>query len=153
MTRRSLAAKRGKTPNKGEFVGKGNKVEVAAETKLPVGAANADFTSLKQSESQGAIKIVRPSKLDAEGITGVVAEGIYEKWEANKFNAAKKDYFVRGADNTLYILNDTSSLGEQMEQLKGLEGSAVVRVIYHGKKATKSGRGFHDFEVLLSRNG
>lgn len=108
-------------------------------------------TSLKnagQELPKGELKIVRPSKLAADGTTGVVASGIYEGAKPNKFNAAKSDYFIRGADNTLYIINETSSLKEQLDQLTAETGTNV-EVVYNGKKSTKSGRGFHDFEVFV----
>lgn len=100
------------------------------------------------SEQQGELKIIRPSKLAEAGTTGVVASGVYEGAKPNKFNAAKSDYFIRGADNTLYIINETSSLKEQLDQLTA-ETNTNVEVVYNGKKSTKSGRGFHDFEVFV----
>lgn len=96
---------------------------------------------------QAGIEIVRASKLAEEGRTGSVAAGVFEKSEPNKFNAAKLDYFIRGEDGTLYIVNETKSLREQMDELKGLEGTKV-EIVYNGKKDTKSGRGWHDFEVF-----
>lgn len=103
--------------------------------------------SLKKANTeQGKLEILRPSKLAEEGRTGVVAEGILEKVEANKFNAAKNDYFIRGADNTLYILNETQSIKEQLGQ-DGVLGMRV-RVEYNGKKATKKGQSFHDFSCF-----
>lgn len=101
----------------------------------------------KSTEAQGELKIIRPSGLAKEGKTGLVAEGIYEGAKPNKFNAAKSDYFIRDTrTNTLQIVNETSSLKEALGELTGNEGM-WVRVRYNGKKSTKSGRGFHDFEV------
>lgn len=99
--------------------------------------------SLKKTSDIGNLKIIRPSKLAEEGTTGTVAEGVLEKVEPNKFNAAKNDYFIRGADGTLYILNETQSIKEQLGQ-DGVLGMRV-RVDYNGKKATKKGQGYHDF--------
>jgi hypothetical protein len=100
--------------------------------------------SLKQdSKANGAIKIIRASELAKNGTTGVVAEGTLEKVEPNKFNPAKSDYFIRGADNTLYIINETQSLKDQLGQ-DGVLG-LKVRIEYNGKVKTKSGTGFHDF--------
>ena len=77
------------------------------------------------NKTAGELVIVRPSKLAAEGRTGIVAQGIFEKTEPNKFNPAKKDYFVRdGITDTLYILNGTQLLSEQMDQLDKLEMSS-----------------------------
>lgn len=105
--------------------------------------------SLKaKGETKGELKIIRPSELAEAGTTGVVAAGVYEGAEPNKFNSAKSDYFIRGADGTLYILNETKSLGEQLGQLNA-DDNVTVEVVYNGKKATKNGRGFHDFEVFV----
>lgn len=72
-----------------------------------------------QEATQGELVIVRPSKLAEANTTGVVATGKYEKAEPNKFNKAKKDYFLRNeATNTLYIINSTKSLENQMGQIK-----------------------------------
>ena len=104
------------------------------------------MVSLKKAgTSMGKVEIVRPSALATSGTTGVVAEGVYEGAKPNKFNADKNDYFIRGADDTLYILNSTQSLSEQLGQ-PGIEGLRV-KVIYNGKTKTKNGKGFHDFEV------
>lgn len=110
-------------------------------------------TSLKASangEAQGELKIVRPSELAKAGTTGVVAAGVYEGAKPNKFNPAKNDYFIRGTDNTLYIINSTQALEEQLGQLAA-DGSdnATVEVIYNGKAATKKGKGYHSFEVFV----
>lgn len=108
-------------------------------------------TSLKKSKADatnGKLVIVRPSELAKNGITGIVAEGVYEGAKPNKFNAAKSDYFIRGADDTLYILNETQSLKEQLGQLSA--GDKVkVDVEYAGKLTTKNGKGYHDFSVFV----
>lgn len=110
-------------------------------------------TSLKQAKAgaaKGAMVIVRPSELAKNGTTGTVAEGIYEGAKPNKFNALKSDYFIRNASNdTLYILNETQSLKEQLGQLSA-EDAVQVEVIYNGKVTTKNGKGYHDFEVFAS---
>ena len=122
----------------------------AAQVEQINAAGGNEWTSIKAPDSQGPLVIVSASKLAEEGTTGVVAEGTFEKSEPNKFNETKNDYFIRGADNTLYIVRGTSGLQEQMNELKGLEG-AKVRLIYNGKIATKSGRGFHSFDVQLAK--
>ncbi len=105
------------------------------------------MVSLKaQTAAKDKIVIVRASKLATEGVTGVVAEGVFEKSEPNRFNKDKKDYFIRGEDNTLYIVNETQGLKEQLGQ-EGLEG-IKVRVEYNGKQTTKNGKGYHDFNVF-----
>ena len=108
--------------------------------------AKTEMVSLKKATTAtGKVEIVRPSALAESGKTGVVAEGTYEGAKPNKFNADKNDYFIRGADDTLYILNSTQSLSEQLGQ-PGLEGMRV-RVEYNGKVKTKNGKGYHSFEV------
>lgn len=104
-------------------------------------------TSLKTPKAEGNIVILRPSKLAAEGTTGEVAKGVLEKIEKNKFDATKKDFFIRGADNTLYILNETKSLKDQLDN-PALVGK-TVRIEYKGKVKTKNGKGYHDFEAFL----
>lgn len=96
-----------------------------------------------KSESQGALVIIRASELEKAGKTGTVAEGVLEKTEPNKFNPTKNDYFIRGADGTLYIVNETQSLKDQLGQ-DGVLG-LKVRIDYNGKVKTKNGKGFHDF--------
>lgn len=107
-------------------------------------------TSLKKQPEgmkAGNIIVVRPSKLAEEGRTGVVASGILEKIEPNKFNEGKNDYFIRSATGDLYILNDTATLKEQLTQ-DGVLGMNI-EVVYNGKKkGKKSKKEFHDFEVF-----
>lgn len=92
---------------------------------------------------EGALVIIRPSELAKEGKTGTVAQGVLEKTAPNKFNPNSKDYFIRGADGTLFILNETASIKEQLGQ-DGVIGMNV-RVEYNGKKPTKNGKTYHDF--------
>lgn len=100
--------------------------------------------------TQGELKIVRPSELAKAGITGTVAEGILEKVEPNKFNEANKDYFIRDADGTLYIVNGTAALNEQLGQ-PGVVGLKVT-VQYNGQKPGKKGRkGYHDFTCMAAK--
>lgn len=107
-----------------------------------------DEARAARSEEQGKLIIVRPSKLATDGVTGVVASGVYEDAKPNKFNTAKKDYFIRGDDGTLYIINSTQNLEEQMGLIAAGEGNRV-EINYGGKVTTKSGRSVHDFTVLV----
>lgn len=104
--------------------------------------------SLKNNGNQGSIVIVRASKLAEEGKLGTVAKGILEKTEPNKFDPEKSDYFIRAADGTLYILNETATLKSQLGQ-PGVLGMNV-EVVYQGKKEAKKkgGKAFHDFECF-----
>jgi hypothetical protein len=104
--------------------------------------------SLKDTQTAGAVKIVSASSLAAAGITGLVASGILEKMEPNKFYPEKSDYFVRGDDGTLYILNETATLKAQLGQ-PGVLGMKI-EVIYLGKKEPKKkgDKAYHDFECF-----
>lgn len=104
-------------------------------------------TGTKGEKSLGPTKIIRPSELAANGITGEVASGVLEKKTPNKFNPAANDYFIRGADDTLYILNETASLKEQLGQ-DGVIGMRV-RVVYNGKVPTKKGKSYHSFDCFM----
>jgi len=104
-------------------------------------------TALKVEGTKGAIEIVRPAELAEKNITGLVARGIFEKVEKNKFNAARNDYFIRGEDGTLFILNDTQALKEQLMQ-EGVMGQ-LVEVHYEGKVKTKNGQGYHNFSCFI----
>lgn len=101
--------------------------------------------SLKTKANKGKTVIIRPSKLD---VKGTIALGTYEGAKPNKFNAEKNDYFIRGADDTLYIINETTSLKSQLSQLTA-EDNAEVEVVYNGRLTTKSGKSMHDFEVFV----
>lgn len=106
-------------------------------------------SSGSKSEASGELVIVRPSELAKSGKTGLVAQGVFEKAEPNKFNPANKDYFVRDAANdTLYIINSTAVLAGQMEQLDPKDGTEV-EITYAGMKKAKNGKSFHDFEVWV----
>lgn len=104
--------------------------------------------SLKATQQEGALKIIRASALAEAGITGVVATGVFEKTEPNKFNPEKSDYFLRGDDGTLYIINETASLKSQLGQPDVL--GMKIEVVYLGKKAPKKkgGKAYHDFECF-----
>jgi len=120
-------------------------------------------TSLKKQNGTekelGPLVIVNPSVLAETGVTGVVAKGIYEGAKAKpsgiskngKAYKASTEYRIRdAASDTLYILNDTQALREQLGQLAA-DGSdkAQVEVVYDGKKPTKTGNSFHDFTVFV----
>lgn len=117
----------------------------AGTSALPAGAVSLKASNAS-SAATGDLVIIRPSELAASGRTGIVAQGVLEKIVPNKFNEAKNDYLIRGSDNTLYILNETQSIKEQLGQ-DGILGMTVA-VVYNGKEKTKSGRGFHNFEVF-----
>ncbi len=117
---------------------------------------NMSERSLKTSGDLGPLIIVKPKALAAAGTTGVVAEGIYEgavKKPAGvskngKAYKASTEFRVRGEGNTLYILNETRALTDQLSQLTA-DGSEQVKIVYNGCKNLKNGSTFHDFEVFL----
>lgn len=119
--------------------------------KWPIWAGvHMSRTSLKATGegATGKLVVIRPSKLAEEGASGVVASGTYEGAKPNKFDATKNDYFIRGADDTLYIINETKSLKDQLSQLDGTAGTKI-EVEYEGKVKTKNGKGFHNFNVFV----
>lgn len=128
-----------------------NKPAIKPQKETEMSATLETMVSLKKStETKGNIVIVRASKLAEAGVTGVVAEGVLEKAEPNKFDNAKTDFFIRGSDNTLYIVNSTQAIQEQLGQ-EGLIGMKV-RVEYNGKKKSKKGsKGYHDFSCFASK--
>ncbi len=125
-------------------------INLTAAYRRRIGANMAMESLKKNTTEMGEIKIIRPSKLAESGTTGVVAEGVFEGAKPNKYNNDKNDYFIRGADNTLYIINETKSLKDQLGQ-PGLEG-LKVRVEYSGKVATKNRKTYHTFEVFADRS-
>ncbi len=119
---------------------------MADAKKMATQEAKVTKTSLKQTSPQGEIRIVRASQLAEEGKTGVIATGVLEKTEPNKFNPDKKDYFLRAADGTLFIINETASLKSQLDQ-PGVLGMNI-EINYLGKKESKKkgGKAYHDFD-------
>lgn len=107
----------------------------------------------------GPLVIVNPKRLAEEGRTGIVAEGLFEgaiqkpagiSSNGKKYKASV-EYRVRDlATDTLYIINDTKALKDQLGQLAA-DGSdkTNVQIVYNGKITTASGNGFHDFEVFV----
>jgi hypothetical protein len=104
------------------------------------------------NDKAGNLVIVKAKKLNEEGKTGVVAKGIYERMDeetSGKFKGSRS-YFVRdAAADTLYIINGTQSLNEQLGQLNPAD-KTEVEIIYSGKTQTKAGNDFHQFEVMVN---
>lgn len=100
---------------------------------------------------KGKLSFVRPAKLAEEGITGVVAEGIYEGTIENKFDANKPDYKVRAENGDLTILNSAGSLASQLSRTNVGE---YVQIIYKGMvemtKGKMAGKKSHSFVVLIA---
>lgn len=103
------------------------------------------------TDSKG-LTFVRPSQLAKDGVTGVVASGIYLGKVENKFDADKSDYKVDGEDS-LYILNAAGSLDKQMSMIT--EGQ-YIEVHYNGKQEIATGKlagkSVHNFQVLVEQD-
>lgn len=95
------------------------------------------------------LTIVRPSKLAKEGITGIVAEGIYMGTQQNPFDADQLDFRIEG-DETDYVINSAGSLTSQLGKV---ETGSYVQIQYMGKQKAKSGKAegkmVHNFQVLV----
>lgn len=85
----------------------------------------------------GELNFVRFGQLAEQGITGVVAEGIFEGTVANRFDDQKLDYKIRKENGDLTIVNSAGSLASQMKRVA--QGS-YVRITYKGKQPAKSGK-------------
>jgi hypothetical protein len=85
----------------------------------------------------GNVKFIRAKELAASGITGVVAEGIYEGTIPNNFDETRSDYKVRLNDGSIAILNSTGSLKNQLSQVSP---GSYVRINYKGLETMKKGR-------------
>lgn len=105
--------------------------------------------SLKQDQERGPLVIVKGKELAAAGTTGVVAKG---KYLGSKVNIVKgkplTSYQVRDeATDTLYLINSTKALADQLNGIKA-EDNISIEVVYNGCKDTNNGNTFHDFEVF-----
>ena len=125
-----------------------NRGNVAAQPLEPIFKA---VQGKSTNDELGALVILRASKFEQDGIKAgtVVAQGIYETRKASKFDETKFDYFVRGADKTLYILNETAVLRNQMDEVANLEG-CPIRITYEGKGMTKKQKEFHNWLVEIA---
>lgn len=88
-------------------------------------------------ETAGELTFVRASKLAAEGITGVVAEGIYEGGVPSRFDETKMDFKIRKDNGDLIIVNNTGSLAAQMAKV---ETGSYVQITYLGQEAATQGK-------------
>lgn len=115
--------------------------------------------SLKSSgtnSTRGPIVIVKFKELAEAGTTGTVAEGVYEGKEnkpggisaGGKKYGPSTEYKIRGENDTLYILKETTAIKDQLGQLDAAD-NAKIRVQYNGKVPTKSGKDYHDVEIFV----
>ena len=85
----------------------------------------------------GNVTYIRPKELAENGITGVVAQGIFTGTTPNNFDESKNDYKVQLDDGTVAILNSTGSLRNQLEKVAT---GSYVRINYNGMEAIKTGK-------------
>lgn len=111
--------------------------------------------SLKNSgentKLSGNLTVIKGKALAAEGKTGIVAQGIFERVETTTEGKYKgsQSFFVRDeASDTLYIINGTKVLNDQMNQLN-VADKTEVEIAFNGHKTSKSGTGFYDWEVFV----
>ncbi len=100
---------------------------------------------------KGNLSFVRPAQLAKDGVTGVVAQGIYEGTLENKFDAGKPDFKVRDDAGNLIILNSAGSLAKQLNRVAV---GSYVQIIYKGKtemtQGKMAGKQSHSFVVLIA---
>lgn len=100
---------------------------------------------------KGDLSFVRASQLAKDGITGIVAQGIYEGTVPNRFDAAKPDFKVRGDAGNLIILNNAGSLASQLARVAL---GSYVQINYKGMQAMTTGKmagkKAHSFIVLIA---
>lgn len=117
-------------------------------------------TSLKNTgENKGGGRAanfvaLKPKALAAEGKTGIVAQGVFERVDITAEGKYKgsKSYFIRDLiTDTLYIVNGTKVLNDQMEQLDPADATEV-EIAFNGMRKSKTGTEFYDWEVFVRDN-
>jgi hypothetical protein len=145
------------TINPNDFINPNNYVEELtrkrrSEERMSDTATTAGETVQLQKGNgkKGGLKIVDAAKMNKEGIKGVVAKGILEKIEPNKYDPKKGDYFIRDTDDTLYIVRETHAVKELLGQ-PGVVG-LYVELTYNGNKPSKKSlKGYNDFEATARK--
>jgi hypothetical protein len=115
-------------------------------------AAERTFKSVLGGEGEGSsITYIKAKDLAESGVTGLVAQGIYEGPQPNNFDDTKSDYKLRLDDGTLTIINTTGSLANQMNRVAP---GSYIQVNYNGMdeitKGKMAGKKAHAFEVLVA---
>lgn len=85
----------------------------------------------------GELNFVRFSELAKNGVTGLVASGIYEGSLPNRFDAEKLDFKIRSANGDLTIVNAAGSLQSQMAKVPT---GTYVEIEYFGKVTMEEGK-------------
>ena len=119
---------------------------------------NVRFSPVDRSENLGGpLIVIRGGKMLTFGQgssseepleSGTTIQGVFEGSVPNKFNEERRDYKVRGADQTLYILADSATLNRQLAKVQTGE---LIEIVYNGKKTVKRKTGgmaeMHDYRV------
>lgn len=93
--------------------------------------------SSREGEAGQNISYVRPSQLAKDGVTGNVAEGVYEGPITDRFDDSKENFKIRANDGSLVIVNNSGSLASQMKRVD--VGSYVI-IEYLGQEAMAKGK-------------
>lgn len=99
----------------------------------------------------GALVALKAKALAESNTTGIVAQGVFERVDVSTEGKYKgsKSFFIRDAEgDTLYIVNGTKVLNDQMDQLNPKDGTEV-EIAFNGKKTSKTGTEFYDWEVFV----
>lgn len=103
------------------------------------------------NERAANVVAIKGKALAAEGKTGIVAQGIFEdrKVETEGKYKGSKSYRIRDTGNdTIYFVNGTKVLNDQMDQLTPGDDTEV-EIAYNGMLKSKAGVEFHDWEVFI----
>lgn len=97
----------------------------------------------KEAQKENSAPLIPLRELVKAGKTGSLATGKYEGKKDGKYGP---EYWIRGTDDTLYIVPNTKATREQLEQATvGMN----LEVVYNGQVPTKNGKTFHDYEIFV----
>lgn len=103
------------------------------------------------SDRAANVVAIKGKALAAEGKTGIVAQGIFEDRQVETEGKYKgsKSYRIRdAATDTVFFVNGTKVLNDQMDQLNPSD-KTEVEIAYNGMLKSKAGVEFHDWEVFI----
>ena len=103
--------------------------------------------------SGSSIEFIRPSKLAAEEVKGVILEGIFVESIPNHFEESKNDFKFEKEDGSTVILNAAGNLGYRMREVNPGD---FCQITYNGKLPIENGKMkgklAHSFEVMVDSN-
>ena len=108
----------------------------------------------ENSGRAGNLVALKAKALAAEGKTGIVAQGNFERVDVTTDGKYKgsKSYFIRDlTTDTLFIVNGTKVLNDQMDQLDPAD-KTEVEIAFNGQRKSKTGTKFYDWEVFVRGN-